>query len=204
VGRFNRDLANWRPTSEFERPGHVSLTCGTASSNATADRGSRKAPTQQLSGPNCDGSGKRKSDSSASTAKLLSPRTKLASGDQQGDAQPLRMHRRSERRDDANHRRFPLLVSTGRVKGGVCSFGRTPAAPEVGFAPAGGAWARWCGWCARAPSLTSDLDPGWLRVGDMMVDGVTPEMVVRPLVLSGPSPRCGSAGEAGSWPRFIG
>jgi hypothetical protein len=28
--------------------------------------------------------------------------------------------------------------------------------------------------CARAPGLTSVLDPGWLPVGDVMVDGVTP------------------------------
>ena len=26
--------------------------------------------------------------------------------------------------------------------------------------------------CARAPSLTSVRDPGWLRAGDMMFDGV--------------------------------
>src|SRR4051794_19739115 len=39
---------------------------------------------------------------------------------------------------------------------------------------AGGAWARWVVWvgCARAPSLISVRDPGWLRVGDMMGDGV--------------------------------
>ena len=28
--------------------------------------------------------------------------------------------------------------------------------------------------CARALSLISVLDPGWLRAGDMMVDGVIP------------------------------
>ena len=28
--------------------------------------------------------------------------------------------------------------------------------------------------CARAPSLISVHDSGWLRVGDMMVDGVIP------------------------------
>ena len=40
----------------------------------------------------------------------------------------------------------------------------------------GGAWARLVVWvvCARAPSLISVHDPGWLRVGDMMVDGVIP------------------------------
>src|SRR3954470_16432133 len=48
----------------------------------------------------------------------------------------------------------------------------------------GGAW----GWlvvrvgCARTPSLISVLDPGWLRVGDMMVDGVFRD-AVRPLDL---------------------
>jgi hypothetical protein len=28
--------------------------------------------------------------------------------------------------------------------------------------------------CARAPGLTLVHDPGWLLVGDMMVDGVNP------------------------------
>ena len=28
--------------------------------------------------------------------------------------------------------------------------------------------------CARAPGLTLVRDPGWFRVGDMMVDGVNP------------------------------
>jgi hypothetical protein len=36
--------------------------------------------------------------------------------------------------------------------------------------------------CARTPSLISVLDPGWLRVGDMMVDGVFRD-AVRPLDL---------------------
>jgi hypothetical protein len=50
----------------------------------------------------------------------------------------------------------------------------------------GGAWA----WlvvavgCARTPSLISVRDPGWLRVGDMMVDGVIRwGDAVRPLCL---------------------
>ena len=39
-------------------------------------------------------------------------------------------------------------------------------------------------WCARAPSLILVHDPGWLRVGDMMVDGVIPlGEAVRPLGL---------------------
>ena len=47
----------------------------------------------------------------------------------------------------------------------------------------GGAW----GWlvrvgCARTPSLISVRDPGWLRVGDMMGDGVFRD-AVRPLGL---------------------
>ena len=48
----------------------------------------------------------------------------------------------------------------------------------------GGAW----GWlvvrvgCARTPSLISVRDPGWLRIGDMMVDGVFRD-AVRPLCL---------------------
>jgi hypothetical protein len=50
--------------------------------------------------------------------------------------------------------------------------------------PVVGAW----GWlavrvgCARTPSLISVRDPGWLRVGDMMVDGVFRD-AVRPLCL---------------------
>ncbi len=48
----------------------------------------------------------------------------------------------------------------------------------------GGAW----GWlvvrvgCARTPSLISVRDPGWFRIGDMMVDGVIRD-AVRPLCL---------------------
>ena len=60
--------------------------------------------------------------------------------------------------------------------------------------------------CVRGrPGSTSALDPGLLRVGDMMCDGVFRQMVMRPLILSGPSPR-GWVGSslAGSWPRFIG
>jgi len=38
--------------------------------------------------------------------------------------------------------------------------------------------------CARTPSLISVRDPGWLRVGDMMVDGVIRlGDAVRPLCL---------------------
>src|SRR5215204_6412307 len=43
------------------------------------------------------------------------------------------------------------------------------------------------GACARAPSLISVHGPGWLRVGDMMGDGVIPQTALRPLGLSGPS-----------------
>ena len=39
----------------------------------------------------------------------------------------------------------------------------------------GGRWrVRWAGVVARAPGLTLVRDPGWFRVGDMMVDGVNP------------------------------
>ena len=59
--------------------------------------------------------------------------------------------------------------------------------------------------CPRAPRLTSVLDPGWLPVvGDMMCDGVFGQMVLRPLILSRPSPGMGRQQSAGSWPRFIG
>jgi hypothetical protein len=48
--------------------------------------------------------------------------------------------------------------------------------------------------CPRTPRLTSVLDPGWLPVvGDMMCDGVFRQMVLRPLILSGPFPWDGSA-----------
>src|ERR1039457_2581326 len=56
----------------------------------------------------------------------------------------------------------------------------------------GGAWARRrYGVCPRTPRLTSVLDPGWLRVGYMMCDGGFGQMVLRPLILSGPFPRRG-------------
>jgi hypothetical protein len=59
--------------------------------------------------------------------------------------------------------------------------------------------------CARAPSLTSVHDPGWLRAGDMMCDGVIPlGEAVRPLGLSGPSTRWWRRESAGSRPRRIG
>jgi hypothetical protein len=39
--------------------------------------------------------------------------------------------------------------------------------------------------CARAPGLTLVLDPGWLRIGDEMFDGVIPRgEALRPLDLS--------------------
>jgi hypothetical protein len=49
----------------------------------------------------------------------------------------------------------------------------------------GGPWARSPGWvCARELSLISVLDPGWLRVGDMMVGGMIPlGEALRPLGL---------------------
>jgi hypothetical protein len=48
--------------------------------------------------------------------------------------------------------------------------------------------------CARAPRLTSVHDPGWLRAGDKMSDGVIPlGEALRPLDLSRPSTRGVSA-----------
>jgi hypothetical protein len=70
----------------------------------------------------------------------------------------------------------------------------------------GGACARWRGWvlCARAPGLTSVRDPGWLRAGDMMFDGVTPlGEALRPLDLSRPSTVRWRQRGFGSWPRRI-
>jgi len=60
--------------------------------------------------------------------------------------------------------------------------------------------------CRRTPRLTSARGPGWLQVGDMMLDGAFRQMLVRPLSLSGPSPRVRWVGSslAGSRPRFIG
>ena len=52
-------------------------------------------------------------------------------------------------------------------------------------------------WCARAPGLISVHGPGWLRVGDMMVDGVIPQKALRPLGLSGPSTKQVAAGACG-------
>ena len=54
------------------------------------------------------------------------------------------------------------------------------------FGAVGGACARFVVRvvCARAPSLISVHGPGWLRVGDMMVDGVIPlGEALRPLCL---------------------
>jgi hypothetical protein len=59
------------------------------------------------------------------------------------------------------------------------------ACPQCQLA-VGGAWARWVVLvgCARTPSLISVRDPGWLRIGDMMVDGVIRlGDTVRPLCL---------------------
>ena len=58
------------------------------------------------------------------------------------------------------------------------------ARPQRQVVGGGGAWA----WlvvrvgCARTPSLISVRDPGWLWIGDMMVDGVIRD-AVRPLCL---------------------
>ena len=84
----------------------------------------------------------------------------------------------------------------------------SPAGMDAGGSPGPGCGGEWacCGVvCPRTPRLTSALGPGWLRVGDMMFDGVFRQMVLRPLILSGPSPR-GWVGSslAGSWPQFIG
>jgi len=49
----------------------------------------------------------------------------------------------------------------------------------------------------RTPRLTSALDPGWLRVGDMVFGGLFRRMVLRPLSLSGRSPREGRQRFAG-------
>jgi hypothetical protein len=83
----------------------------------------------------------------------------------------------------------------------ICAGCRCQAAVWVG---------RGAGWrvrigCARAPSLISVCDPGWLRIGDMMVDGVVPlGDAVRPLGLWGPSTRAWRQGAVGSRPRCIG
>jgi hypothetical protein len=63
------------------------------------------------------------------------------------------------------------------------------------------------GWGVRAGARAyfgprSGLATG---VGDVMVDGVLfPQMVLRPLSLSGPFLGSGRQQAAGSWPRFIG
>ena len=63
-----------------------------------------------------------------------------------------------------------MLGERGRLVGGAC------------------AWLVVLVLCARAPGLTSVHDPGWLRAGDMMFDGVIPlGEALRPLGLSGPS-----------------
>ena len=52
----------------------------------------------------------------------------------------------------------------------------------------GGEWARsgrGVVWCARAPSLISVHEPGWFRVGDMMVEEVIPLVkALRPLQIT--------------------
>jgi hypothetical protein len=58
-------------------------------------------------------------------------------------------------------------------------------APSLGSLPV---WARATCWvqrcCARAPSLTLASDPGLLRAGDKMLDGVIPlGEALRPLGL---------------------
>ena len=61
----------------------------------------------------------------------------------------------------------------------------------------GGAWARSRGGvCPRTPRLTSALDPGWLRVGGMMFDGVFRQMVLRPLTPGRPRRRGGGGSAA--------
>jgi hypothetical protein len=59
------------------------------------------------------------------------------------------------------------------------------------------------GACARAPGLISVHGPGWLRVGDMMVDGVIPQRAVippkealRPLGLQGRPRPAGGGGRS--------
>jgi hypothetical protein len=42
----------------------------------------------------------------------------------------------------------------------------------LGLIVGGRGWGEGSLWCARAPSLILVRDPGWLRVGDMMFDGV--------------------------------
>ena len=102
----------------------------------------------------------------------------------------------------------PSSGCQGLLRDGGCVREGSPAGMDAGGTPAGGgAWARCgAGVCPRTPRLTSALDPGWLWVGDMMCDGVFRQMVMRPLSLSGPSPRVRRVGSslAGSWPRFIG
>jgi len=41
---------------------------------------------------------------------------------------------------------------------------------------------------SATPWLTPRLGPGWLRLGDMMSDGVLQQMVLQPLIVSGLSP----------------
>ena len=88
------------------------------------------------------------------------------------------------------------------------------------FSASSRAWSWWvgpqvvggaCGWLvvrvvrARTPSLISVRDPGWLRVGDMMGDGLIRSVdAVRPLGLCRPSIRGWRQELAGSRPRCIG
>ena len=84
-----------------------------------------------------------------------------------------------------------LMLLAGFCGTGVVCVRGSPVGVDAGGTRAGGgAWARCgAGVCPRTPRLTSALDPGLLRVGDMMCDGVFRQMVMRPLILSGPSPR---------------
>jgi hypothetical protein len=59
------------------------------------------------------------------------------------------------------------------VSGGALSPAGRPEGPSAKRLT-GAVLALCAGVCARAPGLTLVHGPGWLRVGDMMVDGVIP------------------------------
>jgi hypothetical protein len=90
----------------------------------------------------------------------------------------------------------------GAGGGALSSLGR-PAGPSAKRLT-GAVAALVDGACARAPGLIWVRGPGWLRVGDKMVDGVIPQTSVRPLGLSGPSTRTWRLEQFGNWPRCIG